>query len=122
MSSNERLSRRWAVTLWRSLDRLHRAIKDCGRIGFQESSPITNAHHADIWNALNEAQKDAALKLDVFSKGLPVETAGKWVRLSTEDIPQNTPVTMRRTGSPQIPMWEVWQPLEPSEHLGTDAT
>jgi len=73
-TSNEQLSRRWAVTLWRSLDRLYRAVKDCARIGFQESSPTTNAHHADIWNALNEAQKDAALKLDVFSRGLPDET------------------------------------------------
>lgn len=44
----------------------------------------------------------------------PRETSGKWVRLSAEAIPQNTAVMMRRTGSPQIPMWEVWQPLEPS--------
>lgn len=54
--------------LWRSLDRLHRAVKDCARIGFQESSPTTNASHAAVWNYLNEAQKDAALKLDAYSK------------------------------------------------------
>src|SRR5258708_3736724 len=34
-----------------------------GRIGFQDSSPTTNAHHASIWDDLNEAQKDAELKL-----------------------------------------------------------
>lgn len=59
---------RWSVMLWRSLDRLHRAVKGCARIGFQESSPTTNASHAEVWNYLNEAQSDAALKLDAYSK------------------------------------------------------
>lgn len=74
--SNERLSRRWSVTLWRSLSRLHLAVKECARIGFEESSPTTNAHHADVWNALNDAQKDAAVKLECFTKaGSPDETS-----------------------------------------------
>jgi hypothetical protein len=49
--------------LYRCLARLHLAVKGCAAIGFQESSPTTNAHHASIWNDLNEAQKDAELKL-----------------------------------------------------------
>jgi hypothetical protein len=52
--------------LYRSLERLHLAVKACARIGFEESSPTTNAHHASIWNDLNEAQKDAELKLQHF--------------------------------------------------------
>jgi len=65
--------RRMAVALWRSLDRLHVAVKDCARIGFQESSPTTNATHTEIWNTLNAAQADAALKLKTFSQSLPLE-------------------------------------------------
>jgi hypothetical protein len=49
--------------LYRCLARLHLAVKGCAAIGFQESSPTTNEHHASIWNDLNEAQKDAELKL-----------------------------------------------------------
>lgn len=58
---------RWSIMLARSLERLHLAIKECGRIGFQESTPTKNEHHASIWLNLNEAQKDAALKLKAFS-------------------------------------------------------
>jgi hypothetical protein len=54
------------VQLYRSLERLHLAIKACAGIGFDESSPTTNAHHASIWNDLNEAQADAELKLKHF--------------------------------------------------------
>ena len=52
--------------LYRSLERLHLSVKACAGIGFEESSPTTNAHHASIWNDLNEAQKDAELKLKHF--------------------------------------------------------
>jgi hypothetical protein len=52
--------------LYRSLKRLHLAVKSCARIGFQESAPTTNEHHASIWNDLNEAQQDAELKLKHF--------------------------------------------------------
>jgi hypothetical protein len=55
--------------LYRSLQRLHLAVKECASIGFQESSPTTNEHHASIWNNLNDAQKDAELKLYHFSTG-----------------------------------------------------
>ena len=60
--------------LWRCLERLHLAVNACARIGFEESSPTTNDHHASIWNDLNEAQKDAELKLKHF-KGLSVAAA-----------------------------------------------
>lgn len=72
-SKSGSVDRRMTVALWRSLDRLHLAVKDCARIGFQESSPTTNATHAEIWNTLNAAQADAALKLKAFSQGLPLE-------------------------------------------------
>ena len=62
------LSLRWETILWRSLNRLHYAVIDCAHIGFQESSPTTNADHAEVWNNLNAAQKDAALKLETYSK------------------------------------------------------
>ena len=48
---------RLATMLYRSLERLHIAIKECGRIGFEESSPTRNEHHASIWLALNDAQR-----------------------------------------------------------------
>jgi hypothetical protein len=54
--------------LYRSLKRLSLAIEGCSSIGFEESSPTTNAHHASIWNDLNEAQRDAKLKLKHFSE------------------------------------------------------
>ena len=54
---------RLSTMLYRSLERLSIAIESCAKIGFQESSPTTNAHHASIWNDLNDAQKDAKLKL-----------------------------------------------------------
>lgn len=63
------LETRWSTILWRSLDRLHHAIKEYASIGFEESSPTTNARHASIWLNLNEAQKDAALKLKAYSSG-----------------------------------------------------
>jgi hypothetical protein len=52
--------------LYRSLNRLHLAVKACAAIAFEESSPINSEHHASIWNNLNEAQADAALKLKHF--------------------------------------------------------
>lgn len=65
---------RMAVNLMRSLQRLHLAVKGCARIGFQESSPTTNANHASIWNDLNDAQRDAEIKLKgwhLFCKSEP---------------------------------------------------
>jgi hypothetical protein len=56
------------TSLFRSLERLHLAIKACASIGFQESSPTTNEHHASIWNYLNDAQKDTALKLKHYKE------------------------------------------------------
>jgi hypothetical protein len=67
LTEDERFETRWSIMLARSLTRLHEAIKECGRIGFQESSPTKNAHHASIWLNLNEAQKDAALKIKAYS-------------------------------------------------------
>lgn len=58
--------KRWSIVLWRSLGRLSSAIEACARIGFEESSPTMNEHHASIWDDLNAAQKDAKLKLDHF--------------------------------------------------------
>jgi hypothetical protein len=63
------------TVLWRSLNRLHLAVKECARISFQASSPTTSQGHFVIWRDLNDAQKDAALKLKEFERGLPVETA-----------------------------------------------
>lgn len=60
------VQRRFALMLYRSLQRLHIAIKECARIGFEESSPTRNAHHASVWLALSEAQADAALKLKAY--------------------------------------------------------
>lgn len=70
---------RMAINLKRSLQRLHLAVKDCARIGFQESSPTTNAHHASIWNDLNEAQKDAEVKLkgyELYALAHPTSESG----------------------------------------------
>lgn len=58
---------RMSVVLYRSLERLSTAIESCARIGFQESSPTKNEHHAAIWKDLNEAQKDAKLKLKMLN-------------------------------------------------------
>jgi hypothetical protein len=52
-----------SVNLYRSLQRLHLAIKACAGIGFEESSPTRNAGHYAVWMDLNEAQKDAEVKL-----------------------------------------------------------
>ena len=66
-STNElNTQRRFALMLYRSLQRLHIAIKDCAKIGFEESSPTRNAHHYDVWMALNNAQADAALKIKAY--------------------------------------------------------
>lgn len=61
-------SKMLTAQLYRSLERLHLAVIGCGEIGFEESSPVDNAHHASVWNDLNEAQKDAALKLKHFKE------------------------------------------------------
>ncbi len=59
---------RLAVMLYRSLERLSLAIEACGRIGFEESKPTTNAAHGAIWIDLNDAQKDAKLKLKHYEQ------------------------------------------------------
>ena len=56
-------SRILTVSLYRSLERLSIAIEGCGKIGFEESKPTTNEQHGQIWLELNDAQKDAKLKL-----------------------------------------------------------
>lgn len=43
-----------------------------------------------------------------------VETTGEWVRLDHAAIADNEPVRMRRTGSPQVPMWEIWRAVKTS--------
>jgi hypothetical protein len=83
-AENEEL--RWSIMLARSLRRLHEAIKECARIGFEESSPTRNAHHASVWLNLNEAQKDAALKLDAYSKVRNAVLAEK-IRSDPDDEP-----------------------------------
>lgn len=60
--------------IYRSLQRLSLAIAECAGIGFEESSPTTNDHHASIWNDLNDAQKDAALKLKHYRQFVNDET------------------------------------------------
>ena len=62
--------------LYRSLERLSLAIEGCAKIGFEESNPIKDAHHADIWNGLNEAQKDAKLKLAHYRRFIDHLEAG----------------------------------------------
>jgi hypothetical protein len=62
------LDKSWQVTMWRCLNRLHHAVIGCARIGFDESKPTTNAAHGAVWLDLNEAQKDAKFKLEMFSK------------------------------------------------------
>jgi len=62
---------RLATMLYRSLERLSLAIEGCAGIGFQESSPTQNAHHASIWRDLNDAQKDAKLKLKHYQSAAP---------------------------------------------------
>ena len=59
MTSEMRLS----TMLYRSLERLSIAIDSCARIGFEESKPTTNATHGQVWQDLNDAQKDAKFKL-----------------------------------------------------------
>ena len=73
---DEQTCQHMVTVLWRSLNRLHHAVKECARIGFQESSPTGDARHFAIWTDLNDAQKDAELKLKHFSAGLPVKTSG----------------------------------------------
>lgn len=58
--------KRLTTILYRSLERLSLAIENCAKIGFEESKPVTNEQHAVIWQYLNEAQKDAKLKLKHF--------------------------------------------------------
>jgi|SRR5581483_2432043 len=41
--------------------------------------------------------------------GLAEKTAGDWVPLGDAYPEQNAPIIMRRTGTPQIPRWEVWR-------------
>jgi hypothetical protein len=67
MNAEERMS----ISLYRSLERLHLAVVACAAIGFEESSPTKNEHHASIWIDLNEAQKDAVLKLKHFVTDAP---------------------------------------------------
>jgi hypothetical protein len=59
---------RLSAMLYRSLERLSLAIEACGKIGFEESKPITNAAHGEIWLDLNNAQKDAKLKLKHYAQ------------------------------------------------------
>jgi hypothetical protein len=56
-------SSRLTAMLYRSLERLSLAIEACARIGFEESKPTTNEAHGMIWLGLNDAQRDAELKL-----------------------------------------------------------
>jgi len=62
----EREEIRLSTKLYRSLERLSIAIESCAGIGFTESTPTTNETHASIWQDLNEAQKDAKLKLKAY--------------------------------------------------------
>ena len=59
---------RLSTSLYRSLERLSLSIEACSKIGFEESKPTTNATHGEIWMALNEAQKDAKLKLKHYQQ------------------------------------------------------
>ena len=63
-------SRILTVSLYRSLERLSIAIEGCGKIGFEESKPTTNEQHGQIWLELNDAQKDAKLKLKHYGLAL----------------------------------------------------
>ena len=70
-AENTRLS----TMLYRSLERLSIAIESCAKIGFEESKPTTNEQHAQVWIALNEAQKDAKLKLKHYAELVRAEAA-----------------------------------------------
>ena len=63
-------SRILTVSLYRSLERLSIAIEGCGKIGFEESKPTTNEQHGQIWLELNDAQRDAKLKLKHYALAL----------------------------------------------------
>lgn len=74
-ASGEPNYRRMTTVLYRSLERLSIVIESCSKIGFEESKPTTNPVHGEIWMALNDAQKDAKLKLKHFHDSLaPHET------------------------------------------------
>lgn len=68
---------RWSVILARSLERLHLAVTECASIGFEESTPTKNEHHAAIWLNLNAAQRDARLKLRAFKLGESAPTVNE---------------------------------------------
>jgi len=59
---------RLSVMLYRSLERLSISIESCARIGFTESSPTTSEGDAMVWQDLNDAQKDAKLKLKHYQR------------------------------------------------------
>ena len=85
-------SRILTVSLYRSLERLSIAIEGCGKIGFEESKPTTNEQHGQIWLELNDAQKDAKLKLKHYGLALfnqpvaPVERLVEALRLARKFV------------------------------------
>ena len=88
---------RLSAMLYRSLERLSLAIEQCA-----ESKPTTKEHHASIWSYLNEAQKDAKLKLKHYANFVAAPTAAPQVREVIvglqENIEQLCALLLQRTG------------------------
>ena len=88
---------RLSAMLYRSLERLSLAIEQC-----EESKPTTKEHHASIWSYLNEAQKDAKLKLKHYANFVAAPTAAPQVREVIvglqENIEQLCALLLQRTG------------------------
>lgn len=102
-SLRQMLQRNWGP----SLDRGGIAIDSDGNVDINDRC---YSHPQTVMDAINKYRSAwmegyvAAEKL-----GSAVETSGEWVRLDHDTIKQNEPVLMRRTGSPQIPLWQMWR-------------